>query len=1165
MSNVEIAVTAGPRELSFFVSGGTLRGDAPSYVEREADRRLLAALQRREFCYVLTARQMGKSSLMVRIAGRLREAGFQVVLLDLTQIGQNLTAEQWYSGLLTNVGEQLGIEDELDEFWFTHAQLGPLQRWMAAIERVILAADSSEFRVRSSELGSFGIRNPELGTRNSTPRVVVFLDEIDAVRSLPFPTDEFFAAIRECFNRRARDPAFECLTFCLLGVASPSDLIEDPRTTPFNVGIRIELADFTFEEARPLASGLVHRRDAESAEGNAKTKKKVNGGGTDLRARRAEALLRRVLYWTGGHPYMTQRVCQALAEPVLGPKRQHPRRITAVVDALVHELFFAAGARERDDNLAFVRDRLLRGGADPAGVLDLYAQVRGGRRVRADAADPLVEALRLSGIVNVDVAASSPGVPGLKEASGSTTVLLRLRNRIYTRVFDSRWVREGMPDAERRRQRAAYRRGAARSGGLFSVVLAATALAIVAFTQHRQAKTQREHARAIQYAQSMNLAQAAVREGNYSLAGQLLEEQRPGPGEIDLRGFEWRLLWRLCHQERLTLPGSLSEPPEFVGFADGGRTLVTGRHAASVVTIGFWGATTARRIEALDMVADPDTVSAGAAVWPAFALSPDRKTAGIALSVSGGPRGPADRMAWKIGLIDLSSRRARTLRGAESVIGDLAYSPDGGLLAATGYVPGKPSTPGTITLFALPSGRILATLRDRERLVAIAFSPRGAVLAAARRHGAISIWDVARRRLEHAIPASGRAPVALTFTPDGRSILVGDQDGTVTVRGLARGQPIRTLHAQGAEITCLGDSPDGSTLAAGIDSPSGPRGQVRLWDVNSGEALPCPSAHPEEITSLAISPNGRSLATASGDGSVKLWPLFATPDPSVTGPVRADLVALTASAGAGALAAAMRDGTVVIGDSRSGRIRTLPGIPGVLSACLSPDARTLALGTARGLLMRNIAAGGADSLLESKPVTQVESAGANGLVILDGAGRASFLDRFGRSAMQLGDSRNPVSALAVSRDGKVVALGSDRAIQLWDATTRRMLKTLVKDAPGPLAVSADGRMLASGEENVIHLTDLRTGEVSTLRGHLRRVSSLTFSPDGRTLASSSAAERSIRLWQAATRQEVGALEGAAAGNPMIAFSGDGTALAAVGVDRRLRVWRASLEPSTDTR
>src|SRR5439155_19673270 len=97
-------------------------------------------LLRGEFCYVLTSRQMGKSSLMVHTAARLRESGVAVAVLDLTLLGQNLSPEQWYDGLLSRLGQQLDLEDELDEFWSEHEPLAPLQRWMAALRQVVLEA-----------------------------------------------------------------------------------------------------------------------------------------------------------------------------------------------------------------------------------------------------------------------------------------------------------------------------------------------------------------------------------------------------------------------------------------------------------------------------------------------------------------------------------------------------------------------------------------------------------------------------------------------------------------------------------------------------------------------------------------------------------------------------------------------------------------------------------------------------------------------------------------------------------------------------------------------------------------------------------------------------------------------------------------------------------------
>src|SRR5688572_22673912 len=124
----------------FFVTGGTLGHDAPSYVERGADRELYAGLVNREFCYVLTSRQMGKSSLMVRTAVRLREEGFNVVVLDLTAIGQNLTLEQWYDGLALRIGRQLRLEEELEGFWSSNQRFSPVQRLFNALREVVLPA-----------------------------------------------------------------------------------------------------------------------------------------------------------------------------------------------------------------------------------------------------------------------------------------------------------------------------------------------------------------------------------------------------------------------------------------------------------------------------------------------------------------------------------------------------------------------------------------------------------------------------------------------------------------------------------------------------------------------------------------------------------------------------------------------------------------------------------------------------------------------------------------------------------------------------------------------------------------------------------------------------------------------------------------------------------------
>lgn len=444
-----------------YVTGGTLAPDAPSYVERGADRDLLAHLESGETCYVLNSRQMGKSSLCVRTIGRLKDQGVRTVFCDLTKFGgRNLTAEQWYAALLSEMGRDLGLRSEFLAYWKDNADLPAVQRLFGALV--------------------------EEGLEDDSP-MVVFIDEIDVTLSLPFSADEFFAAIRQCYVGRATDERLKRLSFCLLGTATPADLIQDTRVSPFNIGKRIELLDFTAKEAAPLAAGVGD-----------------------------SALLDRVLHWTGGHPYLTQRLCQAVLDSS-----------SKDVDQVCSELFLTHSAKESDDNLAFVRNRLLKSEADLSALLDLYRRMRSGKPVQDDETNSLCAILKLSGVAKVE--------------GGH----LKVRNRIYEHVFDRQWVETHMPDAEKRRQREAYRKGLFRAAAVgVGVVGAIGVLAIQAMRAGIATEVARKELDYQLYVAKMNNLQIFYDEGNVAQVSKVLEETKSNIH----KGWEWEY-WQSLLQD----------------------------------------------------------------------------------------------------------------------------------------------------------------------------------------------------------------------------------------------------------------------------------------------------------------------------------------------------------------------------------------------------------------------------------------------------------------------------------------------------------------------------------------------------------------------------------------------------------------------------------------
>lgn len=1100
----------------------TVGGAVPSdriYIARQADATLCELCRGGQFAYILTARQLGKSSLRRRIAQQLDSAGIVSIDIDLTAIGTPAEAAAWYLGVLTTIEDillekDLFLQTDVITFWHAHTHLGPTQRFTRFFHQVLLA-----------ELNA---------------QIVIFVDEIDTTLKMDY-TDDFFAAIRYFHEARTNYPEFQRLSFVLIGVATPTALINDPKRTPFNIGQRVHLTDFTYQEALPFAEGL------------------------SPSATHAQEVLQWLLAWTKGHPYLTQRLCNELA------KQTKTTFCKDDVDQAVCTIFLAEGSHG-DDNLKWVGDFLIRGA--PEGqveqVLSTYRTVYRGQQLVPDhAQSSVVTHLKLSGVVGVH------------------DNHLCTRNPIYEAVFSEQWIKEQWPTS----WWASIPPAIKLAGGVIALLFVALLfISAFALDQQRQMKDEMVLRSTAESRALANEQMALTREAEANAQVQLatsrqlaavaltnLETEPELSAWLALRAIDTQYTVESENALRQAIQALRTEQawpfstPKTMIFAlalspDHQRLAVAGEEGV----VKIWQRSATGATQLLHTIKADET-------WVGdLTFSPD----GHFLATTG---------ANVITLWDATTGKVvATLQGDATKMADasthftaVTFSADSIYVAALDLV-------GRLRIWDIVAGQLLATVQAHAFLgEGVAFSPLGHWLATAGQDEAVKLWDVTN--INHPQPVAtlnghswGVADVA--FSPDGKTLATAGRD-TVTLLwdlgdDITQPRQRQKLIGHSAEISEVVFSPNGNCLAtASLDR------KVRVWDLHStllplvlaGHSAPvtgvlfAPSSqdHPESL----LSPCGAQLITGSHDGMIRTWNIGASRElRTLTG--HQDAVRAVAFSRDGRyLASASDDHTAMIWATDTGqRIHVLQGHRDrVTDVAFSPDnAYLVTTSLDKTIQFWEVQSGQVSQALPTQEAGIIHGAfSANGqwLATVDEEGRtklwpAGLAPLHLRTPTLLHGCPTLVEGIAFSQDSKALAMTClAGSVAVWDLATQRVT-TFASDGFGLRAVafSQDGNYLATvGAEEVITVWNHAGKKVIEHRGNQNRLHSIDFSPTGQWFVTSGD-NRVAQLYDAATGEPRQTLPGNLLGVNDARFSPDNQLVATAGEDGTIRLYVVGLEP-----